>query len=529
MVSSLSMTTLAAAASRNGAVSAARTMSVRAMSSVPTVPNFINGKFTESSTSKWIDVTNPATGEVIAKVPETTQEEMQEAAIGAAEAFKEWRKVSVSNRVRVMLDYQRLIRENMDDLAQTVTREQGKTLPDARGDVFRGLEVVEHSCAMGTLMMGETLGGVATDLDQYSYREPLGVIAGITPMNFAAMIGLWIIPTALTSGNTCIIKPSEKTPLTAIKLAELAQKAGVPDGALQMIHGAHDAVNFICDDPRIHAVSFVGSNRAGEYIYDRATKTGKRAQCNLGAKNHGTILPDADKEMALDALAGAGLGAAGQRCMALSVNIFVGEAQEWIPELVERAKKYKVGPGHEAGSDIGPVIDAAAKERIEHLITTAEEEGATILLDGRNHTVEGYEGGSYVGPTIISDVKPHHTCYKEEIFGPVICVMKADTLDEAIAITNANPYGNGCSIFTQSGAAARKYQHEIDVGQVGINAPIPVPLPMFSFTGSRASIRGDLNFYGKAGVHFMTKLKTVTSSWPQSSMRWGAVMPTMDK
>lgn len=526
MMSTMTSTRLTAAARASVQV---RDLAVRAMSSVPTVPNFIGGQFSESKTSKWIDVTNPATGEVIARCPETTPEEMAAATANAAEVFKTWRNVSVSNRVRVMLEYQRLIRENMDDLAETITMEQGKTLPDARGDVFRGLEVVEHSCSMGTLMMGETIGNVARDLDQYSYREPLGVVAGIAPMNFAAMINLWIIPMALTTGNTVVLKASEKTPLTAIKLAKLAQQAGVPDGALNLIHGAHDCVNFICDDEHIKAVSFVGSNRAGEYIYDRATKNGKRAQCNLGAKNHGTILPDADKDMALDALAGAGLGAAGQRCMALSVNIFVGESQEWIPELVERAKKYKVGPGHLAGTDIGPVIDQAAKNRIEDLITSAEKEGATILLDGRNYKVEGYENGSFVGPTIISDVTPDMTCYKEEIFGPVICVMKADTLDEAIEITNKNPYGNGCAVFTKSGAAARKYQHEIDVGQVGINAPIPVPLPMFSFTGSRASIRGDLNFYGKAGMQFMTKLKTVTASWPQSTMRWGSVMPTMDK
>jgi len=427
-----------------------------------------------------------------------------------------------------MFEYQRLVRENMDDLAATVTREQGKTLADGRGDVFRGLEVVEHACSMSTLTMGETLQNVATSLDQYSYREPLGVCAGITPMNFAAMICLWMFPMAATCGNTFVLKPSEKTPLTMMKLAGLAKQAGLPPGVLQVVHGAHRTVDFICDDPHIKAVSFVGSNTAGEYIFQRATQNGKRAQCNLGAKNHGVILPDSDKETVLDALAGSAFGAAGQRCMALSVAVFIGESQEWIPELVERVKKFKVGPGDQSGIDVGPVIDQSARERIERLIGTAEDEGASILLDGRGIKVPGYEGGNYVGPTIISDLKPHHTCYKEEIFGPVLNILKLDSLEDAIKLINENPYGNGCAVFTRSGAAARKFQFEIDVGQVGINAPIPVPLPMFSFTGSRGSIRGDLNFYGKAGAHFYTKLKTVTASWPEKSIRWGNVMPTMD-
>jgi len=498
---------------------------------VPKVQNFINGKFVDSATDKWIELTNPANGEVIGLVPESTQEEMQAATDAAKQAFKTWKDVSPPNRARVMLNLQRLIRENKDALAASVTLEQGKTLPDAHGDVFRGLEIVEHTCGAGTLLMGESLGNLASNLDTYSYRIPLGVCAGIAPFNFPAMIPLWMFPVGTVCGNTYVLKPSEKDPGCAMMLAKLAQEAGLPDGVLNIIHGAHDSVNFICDNPDIKAISFVGSNQAGEYIYNRGSETGKRVQANMGAKNHGTILPDADKEMTLDALVGAAFGAAGQRCMALSTVIFVGESQEWIPELVEKAKKLTVGPGHKDGVDIGPVIDKGAKDRIESLIQSGVDEGATLLLDGRGVKVDGYEGGNYVGATIISDVEAHHTCYQEEIFGPVMCIMKVDTLDEAIKLTNNNRWGNGCAIFTNSGAAARKYQYEIEAGQIGINVPIPVPLPMFSFTGNKDSIRGDLNFYGKAGMNFYTQQKTITASWAykEDQVKWGMTMPTMNK
>lgn len=499
-------------------------------SSAPKVQNFIDGKFVDSATTKWIPLYDPATNEVVCQVPESTQEEMTQAVDAAERAFVTWKETSTPSRMRVMLKYQALIRDNTEALAESIVREQGKTLADARGDVFRGLEVVEHCCSMNTLTMGETAENVAANMDVYSYRQPLGVCAGITPFNFPAMIPLWMFPVATTCGNTYVIKPSEKDPGCTMMLAKMAQEAGLPDGVLNVIHGAHDAVNFICDAEPIKAISFVGSNQAGEYIYDRGTKNGKRVQANMGAKNHCTVMPDADKEATLNALTGAAFGAAGQRCMALSMAVFVGEAREWIPELIERAKALKVSAGHEQGTDVGPMISKDAMKRAEDLITQGIGEGATCLVDGREYSVADYPNGNFVGPTLLDNVKPGMCVYDEEIFGPVLCTTSVDTLEEAIAMTNANPFGNGTAIFTTSGAVARKFQHEIDCGQVGINVPIPVPLPFFSFTGSRASIRGDLNFYGKAGVHFYTQWKTITSNWaynPDTAAQFGTAMPVM--
>lgn len=452
------------------------------------------------------------------------------AAVDAAKtAFKSWRQVSAPNRARVMLKYQAILRDNLESLAQLVTREQGKTLVDSRGDVIRGIENVEQCCSISTLMMGETSENLSRDLDTYSIRQPLGVCAGIAPFNFPSMIPLWMFPTGIVCGNTYIMKPSERVPMTTMKLSALAMEAGFPKGVLNVIHGSHDAVNFICDAPEIKAISFVGSNQAGEYIHDRGSRNGKRVQANLGAKNHATIMPDADKETTINALVGAAFGAAGQRCMALSTVIFVGNTKDWIPEICARASKLSVNAGHEPNAVVGPVISTDAKKRIESIIGQAVEQGATLALDGRGVKVEKYPSGNFVGPTVLSDVKVNNIAYKEEIFGPVLVTLNVDNLDEAIRITNENPYGNGCAIFTSSGAIARKYQHEIDVGQVGINVPIPVPLSHFSFTGSRGSIRGDINFYGKQGVQFYTYTKTITSNWDMNATanRFGAFMPTM--
>ena len=354
--------------------------------------------------------------------------------------------------------------------------------------------------------------------------------AGITPFNFPAMIPLWMFPVATVCGNTMLMKPSEQDPGAAMMLAALAKEAGLPDGVLNIIHGTHDAVNFICDAPEIKAVSFVGGNAAGEHIFARATANGKRVQSNMGAKNHACILPDADRAATIDALVGAAFGAAGQRCMALSVAVFVGDAKEWIPEIAAKAKELKVGSGFDEDVDVGPLISTDAKARVESLIQSGVDEGATLLVDGRDVTVDGkYSKGNFVGPTVMTDMNTDMTAYKEEIFGPVLNCLVVDTMDEAIEIINNCPYGNGTAIFTQSGAAARHFQHHIDVGQVGINVPIPVPLPMFSFTGSRASIRGDLNFYGKAGIHFFTQWKTVTAKWAlEDNEHFGTVMPTMN-
>ncbi|KAI8075145.1 methylmalonate-semialdehyde dehydrogenase [Gongronella butleri] len=493
------------------------------------VANYIDGQFTESKTQKWIELRNPATQEVISLVPESTPEELQAATDSAQEAFKTWSKTSIVQRQRVMMDLQALIRENQDSIAANIVEEQGKTFVDAKGDVFRGLQVVEQACGLTAHMMGHHMS-VAKDMETYTYREPLGVVAGICPFNFPAMIPLWMFPLAIATGNSIVMKPSERDPGALMMLADLAAKAGVPNGVLNIVHGAVDCVNYICDEPRIKAISFVGSDVAGKHIYTRGNANGKRVQANLGAKNHAVILPDANKQATLNAVAGAAFGAAGQRCMALSTLVLVGEAKEWLPELVERAQQLKVGYGMDPEVDVGPVITTQAKSRIESLVQSGVDQGAELLLDGRGIVVKGYEKGNFVGPTILSGVQPNMDCYKEEIFGPVLVCLSVDTIDEAIEMVNNNPYGNGTAIFTNSGATARKFEHEIDVGQVGINVPIPVPIPPFSFTGSRGSILGDLNFYGKSGFDFYTKPKTVTSLWKESDAshsRASVAMPTI--
>jgi len=482
-------------------------------SAAPTTKLFLDGKFVESKTSKWIDLPNPATNEVITRVPESTQEEMQAAVDSCKEAFKSWSKTTVLTRQQYMFKLQQLIKDNMQLLAANITEEQGKTLVDAEGDVLRGLQVVEHCCSITSLQLGETLPGIAKDMDLHSYKIPLGVTAGITPFNFPAMIPLWMFPMALVCGNTMVMKPSERDPGATMIIMELMNKAGFPPGVVNVIHGAHDSVNFICDNPDIRSISFVGSDQAGKYIYERGSKKGKRVQCNMGAKNHGVIMPDANKEATLQALTGAAFGAAGQRCMALSTVVWVGEAKNWIPEMIEKAKKLKVNVGTAPGADLGPLISPQAKNRVVDLVQSGVQDGAELLLDGTNVVVDGYEKGNFVGPTVLHKVQPSMKCYTEEIFGPVLCSLEVDTLDDAIELINSNPYGNGTAIFTTNGATARKYQQEIDVGQVGVNVPIPVPLPMFSFTGSRGSFLGDTNFYGKQGINFYTQTKTITQLW----------------
>lgn len=373
---------------------------------------------------------------------------------------------------------------------------------------------MEHACSITTLQMGELVEGVTTDMDTYSIRQPLGVCAGITPFNFPAMIPLWMFPLAVTCGNTFVLKPSERDPGATMLLMRLCEEAGIPPGVVNVVHGGKSTVDFICQNPAIKAISFVGSDMVGKYVYEQGTIHGKRVQSNMGAKNHGVVMADANKNATLNALVGAAFGAAGQRCMALSTAIFVGEAKDWIPDLVERTKKLKVARGTESDADLGPVVTPEAKKRIESLIQSGVDQGAKLVLDGRGLKLSGAcAAGNFLGPTILDDVRPDMECYKEEIFGPVLICLQVPTLDEAIELINSNPYGNGTAIFTNSGPTARKFQSEIDVGQVGINVPIPVPLPMFSFTGSRASIMGDLNFYGKTGVQFYTQIKTITALW----------------
>jgi len=491
--------------------------------------NFINGEFVKSAATTWIDVHNPATQEVVARVPQSTPQELDAATAAAAAAFKSWSSVPVQQRQRVMFKLQQLVVANTDELAANITLENGKTLADARGDVFRGQEVVESACNIAALTMGETQNNVASGMDCYSYRQPLGVCAGICPFNFPAMIPMWMFPMACTTGNTFVLKPSERTPGAAMILAQMAKDAGLPDGVLNIVHGAHDTVNFLCTDPRIRAVSFVGGDVAGRHIFDVGTKHNKKVQANLGAKNHVTIMPDADKNATLNALASSCFGAAGQRCMALSHAIFVGETKNWIPELAERGKKMKISAGHVEGTDLGPMISPRALERAHGLIAAGVENGGTLVLDGRSIQVSDFPKGNFLGPTILADLDAKNPAYTNEIFGPVLGCTAVDTLDEAIAFTNANPYGNGCAIFTGSGAAARKYQHEIDAGQVGVNVPIPVPLPTFSFSGSRSSVIGGHYFYGRKGAEFFTQVKTITSNWKYTDTHANvsASMPVM--
>jgi malonate-semialdehyde dehydrogenase (acetylating)/methylmalonate-semialdehyde dehydrogenase len=500
---------------------------MNSVASIPSVKLLINGQFLESQSQQWRSVINPATQKVLARVPFATPAEMQAAVASAQAAFPAWSKTAIGTRARIFLKYQQLIRENMSELAALLTAEQGKTLADAEGDIFRGLEVVEHAASIGNLQMGEMANNVAAGVDTYTLNQPLGVCAGITPFNFPAMIPLWMFPMAIACGNTFILKPSEQDPMVTMRLCELAMQAGIPAGVLNVVHGGEEIVNAICDHPAIKAVSFVGSSKVGAHVYQRATLAGKRAQCMMGAKNHAVVLADANKQQTLNNLAGAAFGAAGQRCMALPVVILVGEAQAWVGDLVEKAKTLNVNGGAEADTDIGPLISCSAKLRVEQLIDAGLQQGATLLLDGRAVRVAGYPEGNFVGPTIFSKVRTDMRIYEEEIFGPVLCILHAATLQEAIAIINANPHGNGTAIFTQSGAAARTFQEQVDVGQIGINVPIPVPVPLFSFTGSRASKLGDLGPYGKQVIQFYTQTKTITSRWFDDEVAAGKVNTTI--
>ena len=477
------------------------------------VPLFINGDFIHSTSPDTLPVYNPATRELLAEVPLATHQELKRAIAGAVTAFHDWKNVAVPERARLMLRYQALLKEHHDELATILSRDTGKTFEDARGDVWRGIEVVEQAANIPSLLMGETVENVASGIDTCSYIQPLGVCVGITPFNFPAMIPLWMFPLAIACGNTFILKPSEQVPLTPVRLLELLVEAGVPDGVVQMVHGGPDEVEVLLAHPDTKAVSFVGSVKAGQSIYKTGTDFMKRVQCMAGAKNHSVIMPDADKEQVLNHLVGASAGAAGQRCMAISVAVFVGGSKQWIPELKERLELVQPGAWDNPEADYGPLISKAAKTRVLGLIKQGKEEGATCLLDGSDCQVEGFPDGNWIGPTLFTNVTPEMSVYKEEIFGPVLCCISVDTLEQAIELVNANPYGNGTSLFTRSGGAARKYQHEIEVGQVGINIPIPVPLPFFSFTGWKGSFMGDLHAYGKQAVRFYTETKTVTSRW----------------
>ncbi|MFT5722596.1 MAG: malonate-semialdehyde dehydrogenase (acetylating)/methylmalonate-semialdehyde dehydrogenase [Motiliproteus sp.] len=488
------------------------------------VPLFINGEFVQSKTDQWIPVTNPATQEVIAQVPCATAAEMDAAIASAASAFEIWKETPVSERARLMLRYQALLKEHHDEIATILSEETGKTFEDAKGDVFRGIEVVEQACNIASMSMGETVENVARKIDGYSITQPLGVCVGITPFNFPAMIPLWMFPMAIACGNTFILKPSEQDPNTPTRLAELFVEAGAPAGVLQVVHGGKDQVDTLLTHPLTQAISFVGSVAVAEHIYKTGTDNLKRVQAFAGAKNHMVIMPDAQKNHMISNLVGASVGAGGQRCMAISVAVFVGESRKWIPELKEALSKVRPGAWNDPEAGYGPQINPKAKDKVLGYIEAGKREGATCELDGSNCIVEGFPDGNWVGPTLFTNVTTEMTIYQEEIFGPVLCCIEVDSLEEAIELVNNNPYGNGTSLFTASGAVARKYQHEIKVGQVGINIPVPVPLPFFSFTGWRKSFYGDQHAYGKQAVRFYTETKTVTARWFEDDIPSGSNM-----
>jgi malonate-semialdehyde dehydrogenase (acetylating)/methylmalonate-semialdehyde dehydrogenase len=488
--------------------------------------HYINGAHVAGTSGRFSNVYNPATGEVLGRLPLATPQEVDDAVSKAATAQVAWAKVNPQRRARVMMKFGALINEHMDELAELVSREHGKTLPDARGDVQRGLEVVEVCMGAPAMLKGEFMDSAGPGIDLMSMRQALGVVTGITPFNFPAMIPLWKMAPAIASGNAMILKPSERVPSTALRLAELFTEAGLPDGVLQVVNGDKEAVDALLDNDTIQAVGFVGSTPIAQYIYGRAANNGKRAQCFGGAKNHMIIMPDADLDKAADALIGAGFGAAGERCMAISVAVPVGKdtADKLVAKLLPRIEALKVGP-YTAGDDVdyGPVITPASLERITGLIESGVDQGATLVTDGRGLSLQGYENGYFIGPSLFDDVTPEMDIYKEEIFGPVLCNVRAETYEEALKLVMDNEYGNGTAIYTADGDTARDFASRVNVGMVGINFPVPVPLSYFSFGGWKKSSFGDLNQYGPDAFKFYTKTKTVTARW-FSGIKDGAAM-----
>ncbi len=479
----------------------------------PRTPMIINGEKVQSTSDNWVDVLNPATQEVVAQVPFCTLDEVDAAVANSKEAFASWRKVSLAKRQAIMLELQRLVKNNVKELAALISLEHGKTLPDAEGEVGRGLEAIENACMITKLQQGQIADNVAGNVNVYTLNNPLGVGLGVTAFNFPIMLPCFMFPIAIACGNTFVLKPSEQAPSSTMMLVELALQAGVPAGVLNVVHGGADVANHLADHKDIKALSFIGSTHVGTSLYERASKAGKRAQCMMGAKNHAIVMPDANKEQAINHMLGSCFGAAGQRCMANSVVILVGEAREWLPEMVERGKNMIVGPGTNREADLGPLVSPQARARVEGLIASGVEQGANLLLDGRGVEVEGYPNGNFVGPTLFSGVTTEMDIYTQEIFGPVMCVMQAEDIESAIEIINANENGNGTAIFTSSGWTARYFEENVDVGQVGINIPIAVPVAYFSFTGSRASKLGDLGPNGQQAMQFWTQTKTVSARW----------------
>ncbi len=494
------------------------------------VGHFIGGKHVAGTSGRTADIYQPMDGTIIGKVALASASEMRAAVENAAEAQPKWAAVNPQRRARVLMKFLDLIAQNNDELAELLAREHGKTIPDAKGDIQRGVEVIEFSLGVPNLMKGEFTDGAGPGIDIYSLRQPLGVCAGITPFNFPAMIPLWKLGPAIACGNAFILKPSERDPGVPMRLAELFIEAGGPPGILNVVNGDKEAVDAILDDPDIKAVGFVGSTPIAEYIYARGCANGKRVQCFGGAKNHMVIMPDADMDQVVDALMGAGYGSAGERCMAISVAVPVGKAtaDELVKRLIPRVESLKIGPSTDPAADYGPVVTKAAMEKIKAYVDIGIEEGASLVVDGRDFKMQGYENGFYVGGCLFDNVTKDMRIYKEEIFGPVLSVLRADSYEEALKLTNDHEYGNGTAIYTRDGDAARDFASKVQVGMVGINVPIPVPLAYYTFGGWKRSSFGDLNQHGPDSIRFYTKTKTVTARWP-SGIKDGAsfVIPTM--
>jgi malonate-semialdehyde dehydrogenase (acetylating) / methylmalonate-semialdehyde dehydrogenase len=485
---------------------------------VRTIDHWIAGTTRAGDSDRTAPVFNPATGFAQAELRLASVTDVESAITAAWEAFPAWSQTSASARAKILFAFRELVNANAPRLAEAITDEHGKVLTDALGEVQRGLEVVEYACGIPNLLKGDYSDQVSTDVDTFSYREALGVCAGITPFNFPAMVPMWMFPVSIACGNTFILKPSERDPSAAMIIAELWQRAGLPDGVFNVVHGDKVAVDTILDSPRVAAVSFVGSTPIAKYIYERGTAAGKRVQALGGAKNHAIILPDADVNFAADHLAAAAFGSAGERCMAISAAVAVGSSADAIVEAVsERARAVKVGNGREGSSEMGPVVTRDAQQRILGLIDSGEQQGAKIAVDGRGFTVDGHEDGFWVGPTVIDEVGIDMDVYTQEIFGPVLSVVRSESVDEAIALINANPYGNGTAIFTSSGEAARRFQRGVKVGMIGVNVPVPVPMAFYSFGGWKDSLFGQSHMHGPEGVNFYTRAKVITSRWPKSS------------
>ena len=488
------------------------------------VGHYIGGQSVIGTSGREGSVYNPATNELIRNVALADAAEVDKAVSNAAEAFHDWAEMPPARRVQVLYRYRELLIQNIDEMARLLSSEHGKTVDDAKGSITRGLEVVEFACGIPQLLKGEFSESVASGVDSWSMRQPLGVVAGITPFNFPAMVPMWMFPVAIACGNTFVLKPSERNPSCAAFMANLLTEAGLPDGVLNVVNGDKEAVDSLLSHPSVQAVSFVGSTAVGEYVYQTGCAHGKRVQALCGAKNHMVVMPDADMGQVVDAVMGAAYGSAGERCMAISVVVAVGEdtADRMMEQLVPKIETLKVGAYDQAGVEMGPVITPDARDRIKNYIDRGVEEGADLVVDGRNISIPGYESGCFVGATVFDRVKPEMAIYQDEIFGPVLSVVRAESYEAALQLVNDHEYGNGTAIFTRDGDAARDFGHRAQIGMVGVNVPIPVPLAFHSFGGWKRSLFGDHFMHGPEGVRFYTRMKTLTSRWP-SGIKEGAV------